>query len=180
MDIDKRSAKAQAKADKAYKKANRPFYKKKRTWIAGVAGLLVIGGVAGGCSATQGNSPESTPSSAPTSTSQESVESKSNDVPREHTEALEAANAYISSMGVSEQGLHDQMTSEYGNQFSPEATEYALNSVEVDWNSEAKEAAEAYLDAMPFSKKELFDQLTSPHGDQFTKEQAQYAVDAVM
>lgn len=48
MSIDKRTVKAQAKADKAYRKANRPFYKKKRAWVLGGVGFLALVGVATG------------------------------------------------------------------------------------------------------------------------------------
>ena len=37
-----RDAKAQAKADKAYAKATRPWYKKKRFWVLGLVLLLVL------------------------------------------------------------------------------------------------------------------------------------------
>ena len=50
MVIDKREMKAQSKADKAYRKASRPFYKKKRAWVLGGVGALALVGVAGGVS----------------------------------------------------------------------------------------------------------------------------------
>jgi hypothetical protein len=37
-----RDAKAQAKADKAYRKASRPWFKKKRFWVLGIIVLLVL------------------------------------------------------------------------------------------------------------------------------------------
>ena len=52
-----KDAKAQAKADKAYKKASRPWFKKKRFWLLGI---LVLGGissaVSGGDSSSTGGS----------------------------------------------------------------------------------------------------------------------------
>ncbi|HEU0103212.1 MAG TPA: DUF4352 domain-containing protein [Mycobacteriales bacterium] len=66
-----RDAKAQAKADKAYSKAQRPLYKKKRVLIpAGIVGLGVIAAIAGGggsaddTSTTEAGSAASTVASA--------------------------------------------------------------------------------------------------------------------
>ena len=56
---DPRSAKAQAKAEKAYRKASRPFYKKKRFILLAVIALIVIIVIA-----TSGGSDSSSPSSS--------------------------------------------------------------------------------------------------------------------
>jgi hypothetical protein len=65
---DPRDAKAQAKAEKAYRKAQRPWYKKKRYVLPlGLVVLIVLisalsgGGGSGGPSATSGSSGGSTP-----------------------------------------------------------------------------------------------------------------------
>ncbi len=59
--------KAQAKSDKAYRKAQRPFYKKKRFIIpAGLVALLIIGGIAGGGSSNSTDS-STTAAGAPSS-----------------------------------------------------------------------------------------------------------------
>ena len=104
-------------------------------------------------------------------------EPKEDDVPREYKNALRAAQNYVDIMPFSERGLFEQLTSEYGDQYSEEAARYAIEKVEVDYNEEALEAAKNYQKVMPMSDKELFDQLTSEHGEQFTEEQAQYAID---
>lgn len=44
------NAKAQAKADKAYRKASRPWFKKKRTWILGAILLLILASCLGALS----------------------------------------------------------------------------------------------------------------------------------
>lgn len=70
MNVDKRAMKAQTKADKAYRKANRPFYKKKRAWVLGGVGVLALVGVASGISGDSSNAVADTSvsaSSAPTS-----------------------------------------------------------------------------------------------------------------
>ena len=44
-----RNPKAEAKAAKAYAKAERPWYKKKRWWLSGlIVVLIVVAGAAGG------------------------------------------------------------------------------------------------------------------------------------
>lgn len=71
------------------------------------------------------------------------------------------------------------MTSEYGEKFSEEAAQYAIDNVKADYKEEAVESAKNYLDTMSFSKEGLKDQLTSQYGEKFTEEEAQYAVDKV-
>lgn len=108
---------------------------------------------------------------------EEENEREEEDVPREHRNALKAAQNYIDMMAFSEKGLYEQLTSEYGDQYPEDAAQYAIENVEVDYNEEALEAAEGYQEIMPLSDQELFEQLTSEYGDQFTEEQAQYAID---
>lgn len=79
--------------------------------------------------------------------------------------------------GFSYQGLYEQLTSEYGEGYPPEAAQYALDNVKVDWNEQALKSAQSYQKLMPMSDSELFEQLTSEYGEQFTAEQAQYAID---
>jgi hypothetical protein len=59
--------KAQAAADKAYKKASRPWFKKKRFWLIGIIAIAIISSVAGGGGDdTSGSSESSSESSAAT------------------------------------------------------------------------------------------------------------------
>lgn len=51
------------------------------------------------------------------------------DVPREYRQALRSAENYLSFSGFSYDGLYDQLTSEYASMFSPEATQYAVDTV---------------------------------------------------
>lgn len=97
-------------------------------------------------------------------------------VPSEWVAALTKAQMYVDTMPFSEQGLYDQLTSEYGEKFSPEAARYALNLVEADWNAEALEAALVYQNDMAMSPEAIRDQLVHQNGNQFTQEQADYAV----
>ena len=99
--------------------------------------------------------------------------------PKEFKNALRAAKNYLDFSAFSKAKLYDQLTSEYGSQFTSEAAQYAMENIDVDWNAEALESAENYLEFAAFSKAKLYDQLTSEYGEKFTPEQAQYAVDTV-
>jgi hypothetical protein len=59
-----KDAKAQAKADKAYKKASRPWFKKKRFWLIGVIAIVLIMQQAGGGSSDSSNSSSETSAEA--------------------------------------------------------------------------------------------------------------------
>ena len=98
-------------------------------------------------------------------------------VAREYKNALRSAESYLRMSGFSYQGLYEQLTSEYGEGYPPEAAQYALDNVKVDWNEQALKSAQSYQKLMPMSDSELFEQLTSVYGEQFTAEQAQYAID---
>jgi hypothetical protein len=101
------------------------------------------------------------------------------DVPGEFTSALNSAQSYSDLMHMSYQGLFDQLTSEYGDQFSEEAAQYAVDNVDADWNENALKSAESYSETLHMSKQGIYDQLISEHGEQFTEEQAQYAIDTI-
>lgn len=170
-------------------------------WGAGALGILIVLAILGSCGG--GDDKAGTPSTTTDATETEIVTStadtpaaettaqqsaaapaapapaakKNDDVPREYKNALRQAENYIKTMPFSYQGLYDQLTSEYGGKFPPEAAQYAMDNLTVDWNAEALEAAKNYQDAMPMSDDQLFDQLTSEYGSQFTPEEAQYAID---
>lgn len=99
------------------------------------------------------------------------------DVPREYKNALAKAESYSSMMHMSKQGIYDQLTSEYGEKFTPEAAQYAVDNLDVDWNLNALEKAKSYQEVMNMSNAAIYDQLISEYGEKFTPEQAQYAVD---
>lgn len=98
-------------------------------------------------------------------------------VSREQKSALRAAEHYLDTMPFSKEGLYEQLTSEYGNNYPDEAARYAVENVQADWNEQALKSAKNYLEIMPMSDNELFEQLTSEFGEKFTPEQAQYAID---
>ena len=99
--------------------------------------------------------------------------------PKEYRNALSKAQMYVNLMHMSKARLHDQLTSPYGDQFSEEAAQYALEHVKADWKQNALQMAETYSSTMHMSKARIYDQLTSEYGEQFTAEEAQYAIDTI-
>lgn len=102
-------------------------------------------------------------------------ESGVDEVPAEFRSALKKAESYIRTMPMSKDGLYDQLTSEF-DQFSPESAQYAVDTVEADWNELALKKAQSYQETMSMSPAAIYDQLVSSF-EQFTPEQAQYAID---
>jgi hypothetical protein len=88
--------------------------------------------------------------------------------------AVRSAESYLDFMSFSRQGLIDQLSSEYGEQFPVEDATVAVDSLNADWNAQAAESAQSYLDMSGFSCQGLIDQLASEYGSQFTVEQATY------
>ncbi|MDK8758719.1 Ltp family lipoprotein [Corynebacterium sp. MSK151] len=107
----------------------------------------------------------------------EKQEKQDEKVPTEHKNALRKAEIYANRMHMSKAGIYDQLTSEYGEKFSPEAAQYAMENLEADWNKNALEKARIYQNSMAMSPDAIYEQLTSEYGEQFTPEEAQYAVD---
>jgi hypothetical protein len=97
--------------------------------------------------------------------------------------AVKEAQSYLNSMAFSRQGLIDQLTSEYGSQFSLTDAEFAVAYIEknpgVNWNSQAEKSAKEYLASQSFSCNGLIDQLSSDYGSKFTQAQATYGATQV-
>lgn len=184
-------------------KAKKPIWK--RWWMIVlyvIVGLMVIANLSGGGdneaeaeeptveSSPSESAPEETQSAEPdeaeTEATPEEVEEEPTEVveeapdedaiPSEHRSALRSAETYADMMNMSKAGIFDQLTSEYGDQFSDEAAQYAVDNVDADWNNNALESAITYQDMMAMSPAAIHDQLTSEYGDQFTSEQADYAI----
>lgn len=98
-------------------------------------------------------------------------------IPVEYKSALIKAKSYSDLMHMSKLGIYDQLTSEYGEKFSQEAAQYAIDNVEADWNANALKKAKSYQDTMAMSPSAIYDQLISEYGEKFTPEEAQYAID---
>ena len=91
--------------------------------------------------------------------------------------ALAIAEDYSENMHMSKAGIYDQLISEYGEQFTEEEAQYAIDNIVADWNANALAKAKDYQDTMDMSPAAIYDQLISEYGEQFTAEEAQYAVD---
>ena len=79
-------------------------------------------------------------------------------------------------MHMSKSGIYDQLTSEYGEKFSAEAAQYAIDNLNVDYKENALKKAQTYQETMNMSPSAIKDQLTSEYGEKFTEEEAEYAV----
>lgn len=110
----------------------------------------------------------------PASTDQ--TQDSNNDVSAEYQSALSKAMHYSDMMYMSKAAIYDQLTSEYGERFSPEAAQYAIDNMTADWNYNALQKAKNYQNTMNMSPDAIREQLTSEYGDQFTSEEADYAV----
>ena len=66
-------------------------------------------------------------------TKEKIVETKEDtSVPKEYRNALRSAKTYSDMMHMSKQGIYDQLTSEYGDQFDVEAAQYAIDNLNAD------------------------------------------------
>lgn len=94
---------------------------------------------------------------------------KEDSVPTEYKSALNKAKTYSDTMYMSKQGIYNQLTSEYGEKFSAQAAQYAIDNLQVDYKQNALKKAQDYQSQMSMSPSAIYDQLTS--------EEAQYAID---
>ena len=100
-------------------------------------------------------------------------------VPAEYKSALAKADNYANDQHMSKKGLFKQLTSEYGEQFTDEAAQYAVDNVKTDWKANALAKATSYANDQYMSKQGIYDQLISEYGEQFTKAEAQHGIDNV-
>lgn len=98
-------------------------------------------------------------------------------VPVEFGSALKKAESYGKTMHMSKAGIYNQLTSEFGEKFSAEAAQYAIDNVKMDWSKNALEKAKDYQRTMAMAPEAIRDQLVSEFGEHFTPEEADYAVE---
>lgn len=103
--------------------------------------------------------------------------SKGKEPTMEDKNALAKAEVYSSTMHMSKSRIYRQLTSSYGEGFTAEAAQYAVDHLVADYKANALEKAKSYQTNMHMSRSAIYDQLTSSYGEQFTAEEAQYAVD---
>ena len=120
---------------------------------------------------------EPTSNNAETSVSDEDTQaSQEPNVPAEYKSALAKAGSYANTMHMSKKGVYQQLISEYGEKFTPEAAQYGVDNVKADWNANALAKAKNYQDTMQMSPAAIHDQLTSDYGEKFTQAEADYAI----
>ena len=166
------------------KESKKPIYK--RAWLGALA-IVIVAGTTGCSDVDNSKEVNSGNVEAAQEVSQDNdenaiVENESEDkvednIPTEYKSALKQAETYSEMMHMSKAGIYDQLTSEYGGQFTAEAAQYAIDNVKADWKKNALESAKSYQETMSMSPSAIYDQLVSEYGEQFTAEEAQYAID---
>lgn len=153
-------------------KDQRNFFGKHKI-LTGLAVIIIIVAInnSGNKSATTTTTTPATKAPATTATPAKPT------VPTEYISALAKAQTYGDTMQMSKAGIYDQLTSENGEKFSPEASQYAIDNVKIDWNANALKKAETYQKQMSMSPSAIYDQLVSANGEKFTPSEAQYAKD---
>lgn len=156
--------------------SKKPVYKKWWFWVIVIVVVFVIAGASSGAGGTASSNTSTASTTEVTETVSEST-SQEPDVPKEYKNALNKAQLYSDTMYMSKNKIYDQLTSEYGEDFSKDAAQYAIDNVEADWNKNALEKAKSYQESMSMSKSKIKDQLTSEYGEGFTQDQAKYAIE---
>ncbi|PCE01368.1 hypothetical protein CKY11_06425 [Enterococcus hirae] len=115
-------------------------------------------------------------SSSESITSDSFTTASSSNLSFEDTNALAKAYQYSKVMHMSKAAIYDQLTSEYGEKFSAEAAQYAIDNMIADFNANALAKAKEYQESMAMSPEDIREQLTSEYGEKFTPEEADYAI----
>lgn len=163
-------------------KTKKKFYKTK--WFWAIIVILAIIGIASPKDSTKqptasSNSKPTTPAATVTTTPNNSTaQAKPQEpaIPAEYKSALAKAQDYSDTQYLSKQGLYDQLTSQYGEQFSAAAAQYAIDNVKADWNANALAKAKDYQEQQNMSPAAIHDQLVSQYGEKFTQSEADYAI----
>ena len=165
-------------------KNKKPIYK--RVWFWVIAIIIVIGATGGSGTndskeINSGNiesEQEVSQNNSENTTAENKSETEVEDnIPTEYKSALRKAKSYADTMNMSKAGIYDQLTSEYGEKFTVEAAQYAIDNITVDWKENAFKKAKSYQETMSMSPAAIYDQLISEYGEKFTAEEAQYAID---
>lgn len=95
----------------------------------------------------------------------------------EDSNALKKAQSYSDNFHMSKQGIYEQLISSYGEGFTVEAAQYAIEHINADWNYNALQKAKSYQKNLSMSRNSIYEQLVSNYGEKFTESEAQYAID---
>jgi hypothetical protein len=152
-----------------------------------ISGLLVLvllgsfGNALGGGGKDSGTTTANSANTATNTTAQQTAQPAATvapevTVPTEYKSALSKATSYANVMHMSKIGVYNQLISEYGEKFSKEAAQYAIDNVTADWNANALAKAKSYQEQMSMSTSSIRDQLVSEYGEKFTADEADYAI----
>lgn len=137
--------------------------------------VIILLGIIGATMSTDSNSNINT-NTTPSAEQANEVKTEDTSVPKEYKSALNKAASYANTMHMSKRGVYDQLVSDYGEKFSAEAAQYAIDNVKADWNANALAKAKNYQNTMNMSPAAIHDQLTSEYGEKFTQTEADYAI----
>lgn len=101
-------------------------------------------------------------------------ESDSAILSRPQKNAVRSAEEYISMTGFSRNGLIEQLSSSYGDDYRIADATIAVDSLNIDWNEQAIRSAKDYLAMTGFSCNGLIEQLSSSYADKYTVSEATY------
>ena len=100
--------------------------------------FFVIGIVtATGDSSTDSSTPTVEAGASDTDESTPAADTSTESVSQEYKNALSKAETYSDMMYMSKAAIYDQLTSEYGEGFSADAAQYAIDNVKADWKANA-------------------------------------------
>ena len=112
----------------------KPIYKKWWFWLIIV---IVVIAILGGSQLTTNNTQTSTQTNESNNqlinTVTQTIDNSQNEdtsVSKEYRNALAKAKSYSDTMHMSKQAIYDQLTSEYGEKFTPEEAQYAIDNLE--------------------------------------------------
>ena len=74
---------------------------------------------------------------------EQQTEATEKSISLEYYQALNRANAYSDTMHMRKADIYDQLVSAYGDKFSPDAAQYAVDHITNDWESELPELSES-------------------------------------
>ena len=92
--------------------------------------------------------------------------------PQEFQDAMAHSDSYVS-LSFSKAEIYDKLG--YAG-YSPEAAQYVIDNLDVDYKEHALTKAQSYKDGWDKTPEEIRDQLVSEFGEQFTPEEADYAI----
>ena len=99
------------------------IFKKWWFWLIIIVLIIAIAG-------SQGTNPNSQNIASTNNAEIEEKKPINSDVPKEYQNALKKAESYSELMHMSKQAIYDQLTSEYGEKFTAEEAQYAIDNLE--------------------------------------------------